>query len=144
MKVLKFIDLNHRGHKLLTIFGLLLSDFILSIYTFYLLKDYDQFRIQLEKYSQNPDFNLEIYKLFLQTLIFIFLVLISIHAIIGIFFYKQKKIAVGYFQYYSLMAAISVLISFVFMLNPIFLITGLIYFLIYFNIKNAKAVKTAG
>jgi len=141
MKILKFIDLNNRGHKLLTIFGLILSDFSLSVYTFYLLKDYEQFRVELEKYSQNPDFNLEIYKLFLQTLVFVFLVIISIHALIGLFFYKNKKIAIGYFQYYSLLAALSVFVSFIFNLNPLFLVVGFIYFLIYFNIKNAK---TAG
>jgi hypothetical protein len=112
------------------------SDLGLSIWSYVKLKNYDQYLKIVKPIVASPDFQVQIYALFLQSLIFTLMIFLVFHIIIYILFIKKLKYAVKYVRIYSAMAAISCLMmifsGYIVALFPIF-----IYSLSFFTLKKS-------
>lgn len=128
--------------KLLIIKLLSLSDLGLVLITYLKLQNFNDYKYIVENYLQidSPFTQFEIYKLLLQTTIFVLLCLFVFHLFVYYFFYKNKKIAQKYVLYYSLLAAVSLLLSFIFTPSIGLVVpTGLYFWAFYLTYK----IKTA-
>jgi hypothetical protein len=132
--ILQFFN-NHKKIALLCF----LSDLGLSIWSYELLKNYDQYLKIVKPIVASPDFQVQIYALFLQSLIFTLMIFLAFHLIIYILFIKKLKYAVKYVRIYSAMAAIScvlmILSGYIIAFIPIF-IYSLSFFTLKKNLKN--------
>lgn len=122
-------------NKLIAIQCLSLCDIGMAVYTYFALSNFDEFKkiVVLSTGVDSPDIQLELYKLFLQTLTFISIFLVIIHLIIYYFFYKEKKFAKAYVKYYSILASLSLLVSAFFMGQYTLLLPAGIYVLGLYN-----------
>jgi len=85
------------------------SDALMSLWSYLKISNYDEFIKYIKLSIDSPDFQLQLYKIFLQTITFVLVLFIVIHAIIYVFYFKEKKIAQKYVRVYSAMAALSAL-----------------------------------
>jgi hypothetical protein len=131
-------------NKLLSIQCLSLADIGMAFYTYYALSNFEEFKKILNASGMSsPDFQLQIYKVFLQTLIFTSVLLIGFHLIIYYLYYQDKKFARMYVRYYSLLAAVSMLISTWAVSQTILLIPTIIYFLGFYYSTKVTSKTTA-
>ena len=114
-----------------------LTDAALAFYTYLLCTDYKKFQEIAKITIRDPDFQLEIYKVLLQTLTFILLLFLFFHLIIYILFYRGKNFARKYVRFYLIVAIGSLGLSILFSFN-IYFVFALVAFLICF-----RGLKTA-
>jgi hypothetical protein len=85
------------------------SDALMSLWSYLKLSNYDEFIKYIKISIDSPDFQVQLYKIFLQTLTLVLVLFVIIHAIIYFFYFKEKKLAQKYVRVYSAMAALSAL-----------------------------------
>jgi hypothetical protein len=138
--------MNKNSKKLITIQCLSFTDIGLAIYAYFSISNFQEFKKILIASVQvdSPEMQLEIYKVFMQTLLFISVVLVVFHLIIYYFYYKEKKYAVTYVKYYSLLAAVSMLASTLMMNQILLLIPTLAYCYAFYNsLKHSPLVNNS-
>jgi hypothetical protein len=98
-------------NKLIAIQCLSLCDIGTAVYSYFSLSNFEEFKKIINQFPEfdSPEFQVEIYKLFLQTVTFVSLLVICLHLIIYFFYYRDKKFARGYVKMYSAVAATSLL-----------------------------------
>jgi heme/copper-type cytochrome/quinol oxidase subunit 2 len=127
--------MNKNSNKLITIQCLSLTDIGLAIYTYFAISNFQEFKKILIASVQvdSPEMQLELYKVFMQTLLFISVVLVVFHLIIYYFYFKEKKYAVTYVKYYSLLAGVSMFASTLIMNQLLLLLPSLAYSYAFYN-----------
>jgi hypothetical protein len=132
-------------NKLIAIQCLSLSDIASAIYSYMFLSNLEQFKKMVSgtEFSESPQFIFELYQVFLQTFIFIAIVILLFHLIVYFFYFRGKKFAELYVKYYSIFAGLS-LIIFGFLQNQIvLLVPGFLYLIgFYYIAKKTAAPQT--
>jgi uncharacterized protein YxeA len=85
----------------------LITDVLMSVWSYFKVSNYDEFIKYIQISVDSPDFQLQLYKIFLQTLIIVLALFIILHIVIYVFYFKEKKMAQKYVRLYSAMAALS-------------------------------------
>lgn len=88
-----------------------LTDLVVSVWTYFKASNYQQFIKMIGEKFDSPDFQLQIYQIFLQTLTFCMIFFLLIHLAIYIFYSKDKKLAAKYVHFYCGCAAILMLFT---------------------------------
>ena len=84
-----------------------IADVLMSIWSYFKVSNYDEFIKYIQISVDSPDFQLQLYKIFLQTMTFVLILFVILHAVIYVFYFKEKKLAQKYVRMYSAMAALS-------------------------------------
>ena len=84
-----------------------ITDVLMSVWSYLKLSNYDEFIKYIKLSIDSPDFQVQLYKIFLQSVTLVLVLFIVIHAIIYVFYFKEKKLAQKYVRLYSAMAALS-------------------------------------
>lgn len=123
---------------------LFLTDVFVAAYTYFTLANYERFEKMLTEghllpsEMNGPDFKLEFFKLFIQTLAGISFIVIGLHAVIFLLYAKEKKFAIHYAKYYSILAGLSLLLTVLSIKDTILLLPATLYIFIYFQIRKEK------
>jgi hypothetical protein len=115
-----------------------LTDAGLAFYTYLLCTDYTQFQKYAKATINDPDFQLQIYKVLVQTLSFILLVFLFLHLIVYFFYYRRNKFATKYVRFYLIMAIISLVLSLAFSFNIYFLLGTISFGICYSKLKTVE------
>lgn len=100
-----------RGMSKLKIASLcFLTDLGLSLWSYFKLTNYDEYLKAVRPMLASPDFQLQIYQVLLQSLTFSIILFLSFHLVVYYLFAKEKKWAMKYVRFYSLLAALSCLV----------------------------------
>lgn len=128
-------------NKLLAIQVLSICDIGLAIFTYFSISNFEEFKAIFMKYSDDNsvEFIMDVYKLFMQTVIFTALIMVIAHLIIYYYYYKDKKFAQVYVKFYSILAGVSLLASAALMNQFILLVPAALYFFALFKI-NSKTI----
>jgi amino acid transporter len=84
-----------------------LTDLGLSIWSYVLVKNYDEYLKIVKPMIDSPDFQVQLYAVVLQTFIFSALIFLVFHLFIYLLFIREVKYAIKYVRFYTFMAAIS-------------------------------------
>jgi hypothetical protein len=87
----------------------LMTDLALSVWSYFNLTNYEEYIKAVQPMISSPDFQVQIYQVFLQTLTFTLSLFLLFHLIIYYFFWKEKNYATKYVYYYTFMAVVSCL-----------------------------------
>lgn len=90
------------------------TDSALAFYTYLLCTNYDQYKKYAKLVSGDPDFQLEFYKVIVQTLTFVLLLFLFFHLIIYILYYRNIKFARQYVKLYLILALVSLIATLLF------------------------------
>jgi len=115
-----------------------LTDIALAIYSYFLATDYEQYKKYAQLTTQDPDFQLQVYQVLVQTLTFVLIIFLFIHLIIYVLYYQNKKFARQYVRFYLIVAIVSLAISVVFSFNIYLIMAAMAY---AFCLKNFKTVE---
>jgi len=131
--------------KIIAIQCLSLSDIASAIYSYLMLSNLEQFKklVAGSEFSESPQFIFELYQVFLQTFIFVAIVILLFHLVVYFFYFRGKKFAELYVKYYSIFAGLSLIIFGMLQGQMILLVPGFLYLLgFYFIIKKTEAPQT--
>ena len=110
-----------------------LADLGISIWSYQMVKNYDEYLKLVKPMIGSPDFQVQLYAVLLQTFLFTMLIFLSFHAIIYFLFAREVRYAIKYVRFYTLMAALSALIM-IFSGHFIAIIPMIIYILSYISV----------
>jgi hypothetical protein len=114
-----------------------LADLGISIWSYQMVKNYDEYLKIVKPMIGSPDFQVQLYAVILQTVLFSLLIFLSFHAIIYFLFARNGKYAKKYVRFYTFMAALSCLIM-IFSGYIIALIPLIIYALCFIAVGKFK------
>ncbi len=114
-------------NKILVALLCFLSDAAVSLWSYFKMTNYDEYVKAIKQAIDSPDFQLQIYQIFLQTLTLVLIIFLILHLVIYVLFYKEKKLAIKYVRLYSFMAAISAVAMIISLKAYFFFIPGVIY-----------------
>lgn len=132
-------------NKIIALQCLSLSDIASAIYSYILLSDLEYFKkiVAGTEFSESPQFIFELYQVFLQTFIFVAIIILLFHLVVYFFYFKGKKFAELYVKYYSIFAGLSLIIFSMLQGQMILLVPGCLYILgFYFIVKKTEAPQT--
>jgi len=84
-----------------------LLDIALSLWSYFKITNYDEFAKTIKTMVDSPDFQVQIYQVYIQSITFSLLLFIFAHLVIYFFFWKSKKFAIKYVRFYSFLASVS-------------------------------------
>ena len=90
------------------------TDSGLALYTYLICTNYDQYKKYVKMVSGDPDFQLELYKVVVQTLTFVLLLFLFFHLIIYVLYYRNVKFARQYVKLYLILALVSLVVTLLF------------------------------
>lgn len=115
-----------------------ITDAGLALYSYLICTDYKKFQEIAKITISDPDFQLELYKILLQTLTFTLIVFLLFHLVIYIMYFKEIKFAKKYVKFYLLLAILSLAISTVLSFNFYILIALASFAICFKNLKTAE------
>jgi hypothetical protein len=116
----------------------LVTDIGLAIYSYLLMTNYEKFQKYAKIAIKDPDFQLELYKLILQTMTFLLFVFLFLHLIIYILYLNKNKYAQKYVRFYLIVALLSLGLSLIFSFNFYILIAAVSFGFCFKNLKTAE------
>jgi hypothetical protein len=114
------------------------TDAALSFYTYIIFTNYEQFQKYAKMTINDPDFQLEIYKVMLQSLTFILILFLFFHFIIYLFYYRGSAFAKKYVRFYLITAIASLGISMLFSFDLYFFMAILSFVFCFSKLKTAE------
>lgn len=100
--------------KLLVPLLAFLTDAALSLYTYLICTNYDQYKKYAKVAITDPEFQLELYKVIVQTFTFVLLLFLIFHLIIYVLYYRNVKFARQYVKFYLILALVSLVLTLLF------------------------------
>lgn len=87
-----------------------LADLALSVWSYFKVKNYDQYVGLVKDVVDSPDFQVQLYAVILQSVLFSIMIFLLFHLIIYILFLRGNNFASKYVRYYTFLAGLSCLI----------------------------------
>ena len=84
-----------------------LSDVALGVWSYRKATNYDEYLKQIKIVTNSPEIQLQIYQMMLQWFTVALIAFLLFHLVIYFLFWKEKKAAVKYIRFYTLMAVVS-------------------------------------
>jgi hypothetical protein len=84
-----------------------LADLGVSIWSYKEIQNYDEYLKIVKPIINSPDFQVQLYALILQTVIFTIIFFLLFHIVIYVLYLKDVKYARKYMRFYTFLAAIS-------------------------------------
>lgn len=126
------LSLNNLQKKFLIILGGLLSDIGLSLWLYFKAGNYTEYLKYASTITDSPDFQVQLYKVYLQSLTFGLLLFVATHIVIYALYWKEFKAAKLYVKFYTAFSSMGCLILAV-AETPYALLPAMIYGLSYYT-----------
>lgn len=94
--------LNKQQTKTFTTIACLLSDVGLSLWLYYKVSNYNEYLKYVKVITESPDFQVQLYRVYMQSLTFGLLLFIFSHLVIYILYWKEYKAAQVYLKFYCI------------------------------------------
>jgi hypothetical protein len=104
-----------------------ITDVAMAIYSYFLCTNYEQYKKYAQMAIPDPDFQLQLYKVLLQTMTFVLIIFLFFHLIIYFFYYRGAKFARQYVRFYLIVAVASLAISVLFSFNIYIVLATIAY-----------------
>lgn len=133
--------LNVKQKKWITAIVLFISDILLSIWFYFRASNYNDYVKYISQINNSPDFQVQLYQVYMQSLIFALFLFLFAHLIIYIFFLRDFKGSRTYLRIYCIFTALGcVLLTFT--EAPYLFLLALIYGAGFVVIKQISALTT--
>jgi len=113
-----------------------LTDLVVSVWTYTKASNYQEFVKLLGDKVESPDFQIQIYQIFLQTLIFCLVLFLLIHLAIYMFYSRDKKLAEKYVHFYCGVATLGMIFTVVVSKEYVLLAPTIAYGWCYISVRN--------
>lgn len=103
------LSLNNLQKKFLIILGCLLSDIGLSLWLYFKASNFNEYMKYAARITDSPDFQVQLYKVYLQSLTFGLILFVVAHLIIYTLYWKEFKAAKFYVKFYTAFSSVGCL-----------------------------------
>lgn len=135
--------LNKQQTKTFTTIGCLLSDIGLSLWLYFRATNYNEYLKYAKVITESPDFQVQLYRVYMQSLTFGLLLFIFAHLVIYILYWREYKAAQVYLKFYCIFSSAGCLLlaltETIFAIIPM-LLYGISYYYIAKMIGQSKAL----
>lgn len=93
--------LTRTQEKIFSAFGCLMCDIGLSLWFYFRATNYNEYIKYIKTITDSPDFQVQLYRVYMQSLTFGLLIFIGAHLVVYFLFWKDYRAAQVYLKYYS-------------------------------------------
>ncbi len=97
--------LNNQQIKVFTTFSCLFSDIALSSWIYFRATNYDEYVKYVKIITESPDFQVQLYRVYMQSLTFGLLLFLATHLIIYFLYWKEYNSARVYLKFYCIFSS---------------------------------------
>lgn len=94
--------MTNQQSKIFSVLGCLFSDIALSLWLYYRASNYSEYEKYASTITDSPDFQLQLYQVYMQSLIFGLMLFILAHMVIYLMLWREYRPAQVYLKFYTI------------------------------------------
>ena len=131
--------LSKNQEKTLIALGCFLCDIALTLWIYFRVSNYNAYLRYVKTITDSPDFQIQLYKVYLQSLTFSIMLFLAAHLVVYILYWREMRAAQVYLKFYAAMSSAGCILL-AFFETPFALLPAILYGAAYYFIaKNIPA-----